>query len=1049
MHKDGRRSSSVTSNRSKFTTHNRDACVPLSDCGLDVRPHINIKIKNLVFSGLLDSGASVSCFGGSVYNFFLSLGFKLNKLDSYVTTADGKRQDIIGTIRVLVLYNNIKKYIKFFVIPSLSSSIVLGVDFWKQFDVAPQLFPKVDSNVNFEKVVNEVRKLTSASLLSPQDNHKLNSVIVKFKSISFEERGLGKTHLVRHKINTTGDPIKQRYYPLSQTRQKQLEEQLKEMLDLGVVRRSRSAWSNPVLIVPKKDGSVRFCLDSRRLNSVTLADSYPLPYISRILDKLRGARFISSIDLSKSFWQIPLDKESCPKTAFVVPGHGLFEFVRMPFGLKNAPSELQRLVDALFGPEFDENVFCYLDDLIIISEDFESHLKILNKIYERLRDAGLTVNLKKCEFCKDELKYLGYIVDAKGLRTDPVKLECIRTYPTPKNSKQIKAFIGLCGYYRRFIKDFSTIAAPLTKLTGSRMGISNFSWSPEAEDAFKKLKKALTSAPVISCPDFSLPFTIHCDASNVGIGGVLTQVFDSEEHPVSFFSRCLNVHERNYGVTERELLAVLDSVNHFRPYVEGVHFTVVTDHSSLQWLVSLSNPTGRLARWSTRLSQYSFDVVHRKGKLNTVPDVLSRKDDFTVAALDSTPTTTDSWYSNLFSNCMNNPQRFNNFQIKDNCLFRHSKSRFALQEDTAWKLVVPFEDRNVILSKEHESISSCHPGVFRTYKKVQLRYFWPGMYNDVKKFVNKCKTCKAHKINTSAPAGISTNPKLVNRPMQMLSIDLVGPLPRSYAGFMYILSVVDVFSKYTWIFPLRNATAKSIVKNVEQFIFLVHGVPQTFVCDNGKQFVSKEFKQLLADYNVPMPFYNAYYTPQNNVVERYNQTIGTALSILTESDHRNWSRFLPQIQSALNNTVNFATGFTPFFLMHGREQIIDGKLHKINVSSSVADIPLDQSRAEFAKKLEDLVPIYEQVSNALVQAFKKNAKHYNLRRKSVVYDIGDVVWRKNFVQSSGPDYFSHKLAPRFVRNIIKNRVSDLVYTLADMQGKIVGNFHVKDIVRID
>lgn len=1026
-----------------------DACMPMASSGQDIRPHANISIQNLVFSGLLDSGATVSCFGGSLYNFFISLGFSLDKLESYVTTADGVRQDVIGTMQVLVTYNNIKKYVNFFVIPSLSPVIVLGVDFWKQFDIAPQLFSKANSSRDVENTISEIRKITSASLLSPQDNRRLNNIIDKFKTISFEKCGLGRTHLVQHKINTTGDPIKQRYYPLSQIRQQQLESQLKEMLDLGVVRRSRSAWSNPVLIVPKKDGSARFCLDSRKLNSVTTRDSYPLPYISRILDNLRGARFITSIDLSKSFWQIPLHKDSRCKTAFVVPGHGLFEFVRMPFGLKNAPSELQRLVDALFGPEFDENVFCYLDDLIIISDDFDSHLEQLNRVFLRLKEAGLTINLKKCEFCKDELKYLGYVVDAKGLRTDPVKLECIRTYPIPKNSKQVKAFIGLCGYYRRFIKDFSTIAAPLTKLTGSRKGISNFSWSSEAEDSFKKLKKALTSAPVINCPDFSLPFTIHCDASNVGVGGVLTQIFDGEEHPVSYFSRCLNVHERNYGVTERELLAVLDSVNHFRPYIEGAHFTVVTDHSSLQWLVSLSNPTGRLARWSTRLSQFSFDVIHRKGKLNTVPDVLSRKDVSLISSIDSVPMSTDTWYNALFSNCKSNPQRFNNFQIKENKLFRHTKSRFTLQEDTAWKLVVPFEDRNAILSKEHESDISCHPGVFRTYKKVQLHYFWPGMYNDVKSFVNRCKTCKAHKINTAAPAGISTNPKIVTRPMQMLSIDLVGPLPRSYAGFMYILTVVDVFSKYTWIFPLRNATSKSIVKNIEQYIFLVHGVPQTCVCDNGKQFISKDFKQLLAEYNVPPPFYNAYYTPQNNVVERYNQTIGTALSILTESDQRNWSRYLPQIQSALNNTVNFATGFTPFFLMHGREQIIDGNFHKNNLSSGVVDTTLRQSRDEFAKKLEDLVPIYEQVSNALLQAFKKNAQHYNLRRKTVNYEVGDVVWRKNFVQSSGPNYFSHKLAPRFVRNVIKGKVSNLVYTLADMNGKIVGNFHVKDIVRID
>lgn len=1012
----------------------------------DNRPHANVLVLDHPFTGLLDSGASVSCLGGNVFSVFVNLGFVLDKTDSFVITADGRRQSVLGTMLLPIIYNGVMKVLLFHVIPSLSPSIIFGVNFWRQFRIAQELFPTVSHTNN--NAVNEIRTLTPASKLSPKDSIVLNDIVNKFRSISFEECGLGLTHLVQHRIETTGNPIKQRYYPLSPARQKQLEAELDEMLKLGVVRPSRSPWSNPVIIVSKKDGSGRLCLDSRKLNNSTLRDSYPLPYISRILDKLRGARFVSSIDLSKAFWQIALHKDSCEKTAFVVPGRGLFEFVRMPFGLKNAPSELQRLADFLFGPEFDDNVFCYLDDLILISEDLETHFKLLLKVFQRLKEAGLTVNLKKCEFCKEELKYLGYIVDSKGLRTDPVKIECIKNYPAPKNSKQVKSFLGLCGYYRRFINNFSTISAPLTKLTGSKRGISNFCWSPEAENSFNKLKSALTSAPVLNCPDFSLPFTIHCDASAVGIGAVLTQTFGEEEHPIAYFSRCLNVHERNYGITERELLAVLDSVTHFRPYVEGAHFTVVTDHSSLQWLTSLSNPSGRLARWSTRLSQYSFDVVHRKGALHTVPDVISRKDLAAINVPDLAQSA-DKWYTDLFEGCQTYPQRYVNFQIRGNDLFRHSKTHYALCDDTAWKLVVPLEKRKEILSQQHDSTLSCHPGVFKTYKKVQLRYYWPNLYSDVKNFVNHCSVCKAHKISTAPPLGISTKHKIVTRPMQMLSIDLVGPLPRSYSGCNFILSCVDVFTKFCWLFPLRNGTARSIVKNLEEHIFLTHGVPRTIVCDNAKVFVSKEFKDLLKEYNMPLPFYNTLYTPQNNVVERYNQTLGTSLSILVESDHRNWAKFLPQVQSSMNNCVNFATGFTPFFLMHGREQIIDGEMHRFIDAPIIEGQSIFAPRQEFAKKLEELVPIYEQVSKALLKAYQKGAQHYNLRRKSVIYQEGDIVWRRNFVQSNAINYFSHKFAPRFVRNIVLKKISDLVYKLTDLNGKITGDFHVKDIIKLE
>lgn len=1013
----------------------------------DGRPYVNVYILNNFYSALLDSGASLSCLGGDSYKIFIKLGIELVKVNFSVSTADGANQPVLGTMSLPVTYKSITHTILFYVIPTLSPSFILGIDFWKQFHIAPELFSKAIGPTS-ENKINGLRAIQPASSLSPSENQALSAIIKKFESISFEKRGLGLTHLVKHKINTTGPPIKQRYYPLSPARQKQLELEVDEMLKLGVIRPSRSPWSSPVLIVTKKDGTGRFCLDSRKINNVTIRDAYPLPYISRILDKLGGARYVSSIDLSKAFWQIALDKDSCEKTAFVVPGRGLFEFTRMPFGLKNAPSELQRLADVLFGPEFDDNAFCYLDDLILISEDLESHLNLLNRVYERLRDAGLTINLKKSEFCKSELKYLGYLVDSQGLRTDPIKIESIKNFPVPKNAKQIRAFIGLCGYFRRFIKGFSSIAAPLTKLTGSKNGISKFNWSQEAESAFKELKRALTTAPVLCCPDFSKPFSLHCDASSIGIGGVLVQNIDGQEHPIAYYSRCLNVHERNYGITERELLAVLDSVTHFRPYIEGAHFTVVTDHSSLKWLGTLTNPSGRLARWSSRLSQFSFDVVHRKGTQHVVPDVLSRIDLAVLSGVDAEHTT-DTWFKNVWKGCTDFPQRFQNFQIRNNELFRHTKTRLALCEDTAWKKVVPQEGRQAILTNLHESSRACHPGIFKTYKKVQLRYYWPNLYKDVKQFVNRCTVCKAHKISTAPPNGISSNPKRVTRPMQMLSIDLVGPLPRSYSGFTVILSCVDVFSKFTWLFPLRNGTARSIIKILEENIFLVHGVPRTIICDNGRQFVSKEFKDLLNSYNIPPPFYNSSYTPQNNVVERYNQTLGTALSILVESDHRNWAKFLPQVQSAMNNTVNCATGYTPYFLMHGREQILDGDLHRNPITDEETNSQVGAQPKAYAQKLEGLSSIYEQVSNALLKAYQKGADHYNLRRKHITYQVGDLVWRRNFVQSNALNYFAQKLAPRFVQNVVVKKKSDLIYTLADLNGKGTGDFHVKDIVKSD
>lgn len=1015
----------------------------------DGRPFAQFSINNVTFSGLLDSGASISCLGSDAHLLFTNHGHQIKPYSSNVTTADNNVQSVSGLLSLPVVCCNITRIIDFLIVPSISQKFILGVDFWKAFNIAPQVFNNCNEAPHITNTISEIRTITPSENLSTIQAQQLAEIKDKFESISFEKCGLGLTHLVHHHIETTGPPIKQRYYNLAPNKLKLLESELDTMLKLGVVVPSRSPWTSPTLLITKKDGTARFCLDSRRLNSVTKSDAYPIPFIHGILDRLRNARFMSSIDLSKAFWQIPLDAESCEKTAFVVPGRGMFEFTRLPFGLRNSPAELQRLMDRLFGPEFDKKLFCYIDDLIIIDETFEEHLATLSKVHLRLQEAGLTINLKKSEFCKSRLRYLGFIIDDKGLRTDPAKVEAMSNFPRPKNAKEVKGFIGLAGYYRRFIKDFSSIAAPLNKITGTRKGVSKFSWSPEQEEAFVTLKTALQTAPVLNCPDFKIPFTLHTDASNVGIGGVLTQEFHDGEHPVAYFSRTLNNHEKNYGITEKELLAVMDSIHHFRGYIDGSKFTVITDHSSLKWLISLNNPSGRLARWASRISQFSFDVIHRKGADNVVPDALSRMDpaQLSIEAITTTPVTNDVWYLNIFKGCTNFPQKYPNFIIKEGQLYRHCKAPLSILEDHSWKLVVPSEKREQLIVENHSAPDSIHPGTFKTYKKLSLNYYWPGLFKQVRKLISKCEICKAFKHNTVAPSGLMGKPKRVDRPMQSLSMDLVGPFPRSYAGNMFILSVVDIFTKFCWVFPLKKATALTITKLLEKHIFIPVGVPRTIIVDNGKQFIANEFKDCLTKYGITDIYYNTLYTPQNNTVERYNQTINTALAILVGKDQRTWCKNTEKIQAAINNSVNMATGYTPFFLKHGFEQVVHGSLHKsvdLPSTTSSSDNPV----ADYAHRLEELAAIYSEVTDALLLAHQKSSDRYNLRKKHVVYNIGDIVWRRNNILSKGAMYFSAKLAPRFIKTKILRKISDLVYTLSDLSGKHIGNYHIKDIAKL-
>ena len=435
---------------------------------------------------------------------------------------------------------------------------------------------------------------------------------------------------------------------------------------------------------------------------------------------------------------------------------------------------MQRLADKLFGPEFGGKVFCYIDDIVIIAETYKEHIELLHKVYNKLKQAGLTINLPKSEFCKSELKYLGFILDKEGLRTDPAKIECIREFPRPTTVKQIRSFIGLCSYYRKFIKDFSSISAPLTQLTaGEVTSKSKVEFDAAAEEAFKKLKQALISAPVLKTPDFEAPFWLHCDASGCGLGAALVQK-DTEggEHPVAYFSRTLSKVERNYSTTERELLAVVAAVDHFKHYIDGSHFTVVTDHSSLKWLSKLENPTGRLARWATRLSQYDFDIVHKKGALNTVPDVLSRLE-VNIVTYDC-DSSTDRLVIKLLAGIRRAPTKFTKFKIENNMVFKYVMPRTPLHESTAWKILVPEELRKDLITSTHSHPTNAHLGPYKTLKKLQVLYSWPKMQADVDKVLNTCEVCKAYKPTNQKPLGQMKRPRNVSAPMQSLSMDLVG-----------------------------------------------------------------------------------------------------------------------------------------------------------------------------------------------------------------------------------------------------------------------------------
>ncbi|GBP16026.1 Retrovirus-related Pol polyprotein from transposon 297 [Eumeta japonica] len=674
----------------------------------------------------------------------------------------------------------------------------LGLDFWRKFAIAPHIVPVIET-IDINSVED---KESNFHALSAEEKLRLENVVSEFPS--FENLGLGCTSLVEHHIDT-GDapPIKCKHYPLSPPRQVEVYKELDRLLEMGVIEESNSPWCFPIVNV-RKPGKVRLCLDSRKLNAITKKDSYPLPHINGLLSRLKDTHFISGIDLKDAFFQIRLTESSKEKTAFAVPGRPLYHYRVMPFGLCNGPQAMSRLMDRTIPSRLRENVFVYLDDLLVCSATFDEHIELLRQVAKCLKNAGLTINVAKSKFCQNEIKYLGYRIGKGCLKVDPDKVSAIVDFPLPKSPRQVRRFIGMANWYRSFINNFASMAGPLTDCLSKRQG--KFCLSSEAIESFEKLKLALSSAPVLAQPDFSREFVIQCDASRIGVGGVLFQVDnENNERPISFVSQKLNRAQRNYTVTELECLAAVVCVKRFRPYIEGSHFRIITDHSSLKWLMTQKDLSGRLARWSLKLQGFDFQMEHRKGTQNIVPDALSRFDiDSVEVAQDLQEIDLDSEeFDSPEYNELKNTVSGNRTQLPDVCvindpLYKRVQFRQGMENEEAslWRLWLPSPLQEKAIRIGHGT--SCHGGYFKTLARVRQ--------------------------------------------------NIIGPLARDVRRSATSINVIDFFKNY---------------------IFNTFGVPQYIHSDNAKQFVSKEMQDFFSLFGVAH-IRTGLYSPQANASERAN-----------------------------------------------------------------------------------------------------------------------------------------------------------------------------------
>lgn len=1001
----------------------------------DGRPYAKVKIYEKELLGLLDSGASVTVLGTQSLELLKDLNVNYSVLDSTIGTAGGERKQVSGKISLPVTFKNITKNITCYIAPSLQQPLYLGCDFLQAFQLGTDLFKCIEE-ISLPTTV----ELANTNSLTIEQKHKLVEIINSFPN--FKTMGLGKTTLLMHYIVTKDHPpIKQKHWPYSPAMQKLVYAELDRMIEMGVVEESESPWNSPVVLV-KKPGKVRLCLDSRRLNEVTEKLAYPLPHVEGLLSRLSDTHYISTVDLKDAFWQIPLHEASRPKTAFTVPGRGHFQFTAMPFGLCNAAQRMSQLMDQVIPAKFRDNIFIYLDDLLIVSPDLETHFKMLSIVSESLRKANLTINLDKSHFLHKEVKYLGFIVGQGVLKTDMDKIEAIQNFPPPKTIKQLRSFLGLAGWYRRFIRNFATKISPLTDC----LQISkSFILTEAASDAFNEIKKDLTNAPVLAQADFSKPFFIQCDASTVGIGSVLYQKDENDhEHPIYFFSKKLNPAQRKYTVTELECLAAVLSVKKFRPFIEGQEFKILTDHSSLKWLMSQRDLGGRLARWSLKLQAFNFTIEHRKGKDQVVPDALSRM--FCDEISKVIPLNLESKefespeYNELKKNIKENQSRLPDLKIEDEKYVFKRTFNTDTNEGSSWKLWVPPGLTSQLIQSHHEPPPCSHGGIAKTIKRLQLLFFWPNLTTQVKNFINRCHVCSSTKSNNKISRPPMGKQIEVLRPFQFLYLDFLGPYPRSKRGNSVILNVLDKFTKFPFLEPLKKATTSSVIEFLEKRIFSVFGIPEIIYTDNGVQFKSKLFKEFV-DLHGITHLTTPIYTPQSNAAERVNRSAITAVRAYIE-DHEEWDTHLHEISSALRSGYHQSIEMSPYFALFNQSMIQHGSVYQILKKINCLEC---SSALNILGPLEKSHLIREKIKNKLKDAHEKHEKSYNTRAKPVKFSEGQEIFYKNYEQSNFANKRNSKLSFKYLKGRVRKCKGEARYEIENHRGQFIGVFHAQDI----
>lgn len=838
----------------------------------------------------------------------------------------------------------------------------------------------------------------------------------------YKPTGTSQSPVVMKILLQDESPVVLRSRRLPESEKIELDKQINEWLDDGIIRRSQSDYSSPVVLVTKKDGSKRICIDYRQLNKKIIKDRYPLPVIEDQIDQLQAAKIFTALDLKNGFFHVPVHEDSRKFTAFITATDH-FEFCKVPFGLCNSPAVFSKFIHVIFEDLKRRNVvLTYMDDLIIPAKDEEEALQRLKEVFQRCASFGLVINWKKCQFLTKKISYLGYEIEDGVVRPGEEKIKAVKEFPEPKNIKEIQRFLGLSGYFRKFIYNYSLIAKPLSDLLKSD---SKFVFGMEQEESFNRLKLLLVDRPVLNIFRFTAPTELHTDASKYAFGAILLQMNQEDEkwHPVFFFSRKTTISEQNLSSYELEMLAVVNALKKLRVYLLGIKFKIITDCSAFQMTLDKKDVSPKIARWSFLLQEFDYSIEHRSAERMKHVDALSRIQlVFVVVSQVEAAQSTDPNIIRISENLDAATNR--NFVLQNGILYKEVRGDKLLYIPKAMELQ--------ILKSVHDK---GHFGVKKMVELIEREYFIPDVGKKCELWIKNCVSCILGNRKEGKQEGFLNPIPKEGGPLSTYHVDHIGPLATTSKKYKYILTVIDAFSKFIWIYPTKTVSAEEAIGKLElqQKTF---GNPRRIISDRGSSFTAKVFHEYCETEKIQHNQIVTGVSRGNGQVERAHRIIKSSLIKLAIDDPQKWFKFTDKLQMAINATFQRSIGRSPF-------EILVGVPLRWNDDLNFKEILEEEILLEFLEERENL---REQAKENIRLVQKENRESFDKKRKvPTVYKVGDVVAIKKTQFSKGklyPPYLGpYKILEAFdhdryrVQKIGEHEGPETTFTVVDFMKK--------------